>query len=254
MVPADQADAGGPWRPVFEQVFTDVDRLVDGGLLEGFFFMRKPPGLRLRYLLAEGADDAVPEIEASLQHLADDGLLERWYPSVYEAEVFKFGGPDAISAVHAYFFADSSAWWRWEGLQGASGTGLDQRLLSVSVLNDLFVRSTGGPEEVWDVWCHLAVLHGDSPVSEGPPAPVVLIDDLVDRVSELERSLLDDYASANAAIALAFRALHAAGKLLYADRLVLPHLALHHWNRYGFLPHDRASMYTHMIRAWSPHQ
>jgi thiopeptide-type bacteriocin biosynthesis protein len=218
--------------------------------------MRKPPGLRLRFELEDTRDGAAAaeEIEALFGDLADQGLVDRWYPSVYEAEVFKFGGPEAIDAVHAYFFADSSAWWRWDEQQGTGDTSLNPRLLSVSVLNDLFAAFTDGPEEVWDVWCHIAVLHGDSVTLNTPAAPKVLIDDLVDRVSNREAALLRGYASSNAELVRAFRALHAAGKLLVANRLVLPHIALAHWNRYGFTPDDRASMYTRMIRAWSPYE
>lgn len=219
--------------------------------------MRKPPGLRLRFELENTRDVAVAvavqEIEAFLDDLADEGLLEQWFPSVYEAEVFKFGGPDAIDAVHAYFFADSTAWWRWQELRWTGNTSLDSRLLSVSVLNDLFTAFTDGPEEVWDVWCHLATLHGGSMAHDAPPAPAVMIDDLIDQVSQSEAALLRTYASSNAEFAQQLLALHAAGKLLYANRLVVPHIALYHWNRYGFTPDDRASMYTRMIRAWSPY-
>jgi thiopeptide-type bacteriocin biosynthesis protein len=217
--------------------------------------MRKPPGLRLRFELEDTHDGAlaVEEIESLLNELADHRLVKQWYPSVYEAEVFKFGGPAAIDSVHAYFYADSSAWWRWEEQQDIGHTSLNPRLLSVSVLNDLFAAFTDGPEEVWDVWCHIAVFHGDSVTINTPAAPRVSIDDIVDRVSSPEAALLRSYGSSNARLVQAFRALHAAGKLLVAHRLVLPHIALAHWNRYGFAPDDRASMYTRMIRAWSPY-
>lgn len=187
-----------------------------------------------------------------LADLGERGFIVRWYPTVYEAEVFKFGGPDAIDPVHAYFFADSTAWWCWEEHRDTGDASLNPRLLSVSVLNDLFAAFTDGPEEVWDIWCHIAVLHGDVVAIDAPRSPKVVIDDLVDRVSGAEATLLRKYASSNAELVEAFRSLGAAGKLLFANRLVLPHIALAHWNRYGFTSHDRASMFTRMMVAWSP--
>ena len=148
---------------------------------------------------------------------------------------------------------------RWRGGAGRScgrtgDTSIDSRLLSVSVLNDLFAGFTDGPEEVWDVWCHVAVLHGDAARGSAPPAPAVLIDDLVDRVRPAETALLRSHASANADLARDSSARSTRpGSCSTRNRLVLPHIALYHWNRYGFTPDDRASMYTRMIHAWSPH-
>jgi hypothetical protein len=65
--------------------------------------------------------------------------------------------------------------------------------------------------------------------------------------------VLRAYLSYNRSMARRFHVLHAKGRLLYRNRLVLPHIALYHWNRFGFAPEDRASIYTAMMRAWSPH-
>jgi thiopeptide-type bacteriocin biosynthesis protein len=241
-------------RALWEPVFTLVERLRRDDRMPFFFFTRKPPGLRLRFALTRDDEDAVHQIECCLEQLVQEQQLERWFPSVYEPEVFKLGGPDATAAVHEHFSADTRAWWRWQALHREGRTTIDARLLSVCLLNDLFGRFADGPEEVWDVWCHISALHGGSAVSEGPPVPAVQIDDVADNVSDAERALLRDVSSDNLALARRFHTLHTAGRLLFAYRLVLPHLALYHWSRYGFTPADRASMYTPMIRAWSPHR
>src|SRR5205823_1003160 len=106
-------------------------------------------------------------------------------------------------------------------------------------LNDLFAGFLDGPEEVWDVWCRVAALHGTSVVSEGPATPAIRIDHVIDRVTPGEQVILHNYSSYNRAMARRFGTIHTNGKLLYANRLVLPHVALYHWNRYGFTPDDR---------------
>lgn len=250
---AEGTGGGDPSTDLWNPVFGLVQRQRDLEEIRCFFFTWKPPGIRLRFELA-GGKEAAHEIESCLGELVDRGVLSRWYPSVYEAETFMFGGPEAMDAVHPYFFADSTGWWRWDAISRCPETMLDPRLLSVSVLNDLFVQFTDGPEEVWDVWCHVATLHGDAPTGGGPPVGAPMLADLVDQVGPSEQAVLRAYEDANAELTRRFRALHSAGRLLHASRLVLPHLAVHHWNRYRFSAPDRASMYTPMIRAWSPHE
>jgi thiopeptide-type bacteriocin biosynthesis protein len=251
-LPARAGAHPDPLRAVFENIFSVVESLKRRKLLRCFFFMRKPPGVRLRFSFRGPRDDAMREVEACLDGLARLKVIGRWFPSVYEPETFKFGGPEAMEAVHAHFFGDSTAWWRWEGLRREADTSIAPRLLSLSVLNDLFERFLEGPEEVWDVWCRVAVLHGAPAVGEGPAVAPMRIEDLIDRVTPRERAILRCYSSCNAALARRFGALHARGKLLYGNRLVLPHVALYHWNRYGFTPEERASIFKTMVRAWSP--
>jgi thiopeptide-type bacteriocin biosynthesis protein len=187
-----------------------------------------------------------------MKHLVRAKVMAKWFPSVYEPETFKFGGPEAMEAVHAHFFADSTAWWRWAQLRRAKNATIASRLFSLSVLNDLFSQFLDGPEEVWDVWCRIAALHAASVRSDGPAMPVVLIEHLIDQATPEERVILRNYSAYNGQMARRFRAILASGKLLYRNRLVLPHVGLYHWNRYAFTPDDRTSMFSAMVRAWSP--
>jgi thiopeptide-type bacteriocin biosynthesis protein len=179
-------------------------------------------------------------------------VIGKWFPSVYEPETFKFGGPQAMDAAHAHFFADSLAWWRWQQAHRGTKIAVGSRVLSVCVLNDLFSRFLEGPEEVWDVWCRIAGLHGATAIGDGPATAALRIADIIDRVASGERAVLRKYCSCNEVLARRFRIMHSRGKLLFRYRLVLPHLALYHWNRYGLRPADRAWIFTAMMRAWSP--
>jgi thiopeptide-type bacteriocin biosynthesis protein len=224
-----------------------VRRLQREELLRGFFFMRKPPGLRLRFDLGDGATAAEGAIVDYLNGV--DGV--RWFPSCYEPETFQFGGPQAMEVVHRHAYADALAWWDWEQ-RPPETKPLGSTVLSLCVLNDLFARVVeGDPDEVWDVWCHVASLHGSSPSNDGA-IPRIRIEHLSERASEPERRVLRSYARANRSFARAFERLHAGGKLLHARRLVLPYVALFHWNRYGFALDERQRMYGAMTAAWSP--
>lgn len=252
VMPARPRDGRNATHAVFDAMFTLANHLRQEKRLRGFFFMRKPPGLTFRFAFGGPNGDARRAIGSSMQSLKRLKIIDRWFPSVYEPETFKFGGPAAMAAVHAHFNADSMAWWRWEQLRTTAKTTIASKLLSVAVLNDLFVRFVGGPEEVWDVWCRVAALHGAPVDGEGAAVPILGLEQLHGRVTAREQAVLRRYASGNRTLAHRFAAIHARGELLFAHRLVLPHVALYHWNRYGFSPEDRAAIFSPMVRAWCP--
>jgi thiopeptide-type bacteriocin biosynthesis protein len=239
-------------RRLFESMIPYIRRLERRGLLERFVFARKSPGLRLRFGAQPDGVDATDEIVDWLNERLRQGMIARWFPSVYEPEVFKLGGPDAMAAVHEYFAADSSSWWQWEKLRDLPSSRIGTLVCSLAVMNDLFLRFLDGPEEVWDVWCHIAALHGGSVRGEPVSAAPARIEHLMPRGSAKERRVLRRYELANTRIARQFQALHQTGKLLYAYRLILPHVAFYHWNRYGFGLEDRQTIFKAMLSAWSP--
>jgi thiopeptide-type bacteriocin biosynthesis protein len=234
---------------LFERVTATVAALEATHGLDGYFFMRKAPGVRLRFRAQGEAMTAI--VTAALDELVLSRAIARWFPSCYEPETFQFGGAEAMELAHAHFSVDARAWWQWESLRRDGRAHCSAEVLSLAVLNDLFVRMLEGPEEVWDVWCQLALLHDGAPGVGRSPVPVVRIGDLVHRVSADERELLDRYTDANATFAHGMRALLEGGKLLFAFRLVLPYVGLFHWNRYGFSATQRSRMFTAMTAAWS---
>ena len=241
-------------RALLEHVVAGVRRLRRERLVRGFYFMRKPPGLRLRFALRGGPARAPArdQIAALMDRAVKLRLARSWFPSAYEPEVFKFGGPAAMGAVHAHVFADTQAWWRWQQPPAEGDRQLPPALLSMAVLNDLFARFVDGPEEIWDVWRRLAALHGDSLVDAAAALAPVRPAHLVERVGARHQRVLRAYEQANARFARACRRLHERGRLLYAYRLLLPHVALGHWNRLGLSLAERRSIYAAMTAAWAP--
>ena len=216
-----------------------------------FFFMRKAPGLRLRFALGRAHATAEARVVEVLDALVRSGVLGKWSRGTYEPETYKFGGPEAIHLAHAHFHADSAAWWRWTRLHRADATVIGTQVLSIAVLNDLFVRALEGPEEVWDVWCQVAALHGRRPPMGAATAPRLRIEDLVARVSVAERGVLEAYSRANRRLARRLRSMHEAGALVGGARGALSQVALYHWNRFGFGDEARVNMFGGMTNAWS---
>ena len=122
-----------------------------------FFFMHKPPGMRVRF---ETAGPHRSRLEAVLQNrlraLSREGLIEQWHPAVYEPEAYLFGGPVSMRSVHRLFTADSLAWLGYHKL--AQDDTSDQlpgpvwamSLVMVRVLFDVLDIVGWEDRDVWD--------------------------------------------------------------------------------------------------------
>jgi thiopeptide-type bacteriocin biosynthesis protein len=217
-----------------------------------FHFLRKSPGIRLR-LRAGRRDGTADRMKAVLDGLRRKERIARWFRSAYEPETFQFGGARATQAVHAYFSADSLAWWRWQVLQARGQPRIAPTVLSLAALNSLFHGLVGGiPEEVWDIWCRLAALHGERPSDGDPRVPAVTPDALIGHVTADEWAVIQAYVRANDRLCRRLTRLWSAGRMLYSFRGILAHVALFHWNRFGFTPQERRRMLAAMTSAWFP--
>ncbi|SHG43715.1 thiopeptide-type bacteriocin biosynthesis protein [Streptoalloteichus hindustanus] len=85
--------------------------LLDHGLAVNFFFMHKPPGLRLRFQAAPGRfTELHRRVLGWAEELRARGTAQTVLPAVYEPETQLFGGPVSMRYVHELFTADSLAW------------------------------------------------------------------------------------------------------------------------------------------------
>jgi thiopeptide-type bacteriocin biosynthesis protein len=103
-------------REVFHWLGELSAELLDDPAVTNFFFMRKPPGVRLRFEAAHGQR---LQVESMLHSCLGQARLrvERVVPGVYEPEEHLFGGPASMPFVHRIFTIDSLAWlafWRLE--------------------------------------------------------------------------------------------------------------------------------------------
>ena len=208
------------------------------------WLLRKDPGLRLR--LDGELDPGL--VRPGLERLRSAGLIAGWFMSVYEPEIHQFGGPAAMDAVHAYFDADTRALLI---ASQAAGRRVTNTVLSLAILNDLFERSLGAREEVWDVWCNLQAMyrgHG----RPGAAIPALTLERLAAVAGPAELELVALYEAANRRLAAALDAAWRAGALQCGRRSILPFVAAFHWNRHGFELERMTTLADAMAAAWSP--
>lgn len=81
--------------------------LLDEAVAVNFFFMHKPPGMRVRFQAVTGRQD---ELRQRLMTMVESLPVRGVRPGVYEAENYLFGGGSSMEFVHQLFTADSLAW------------------------------------------------------------------------------------------------------------------------------------------------
>jgi thiopeptide-type bacteriocin biosynthesis protein len=105
VVPADRRPA------CYRELGRLAEYLLAVGVVSNFFFMHKPPGLRIRF---EAASATAAELRELLTATTGDwcrgGLVDTVQHAVYEPETELFGGPTSMECVHRLFTADSLAW------------------------------------------------------------------------------------------------------------------------------------------------
>ncbi len=221
-----------------EAVVRDARRT---GELGCFFFMRKPPDLRLRFLST--SDALAGRVRAVLDGLARDGAVERWFPSIYEPEIDRFGGQLGWGAVREWFDGDTTRWLAVDRLREAGKATLATERFCASVALGLAGSALGDRAEARDVFRHYAASLG----VVRPDAPLDAFDDEATRLlaSDDERSLLAAYDAANTALSGALRALWETGGLTAGLRSIVADVVLFHGHRHGL---DRDA---HARFAWT---
>lgn len=218
-----------------------------------WYFMRKPPDLRLRFQGPAPDADVVPALAALLRRLRRQGFVRRFFPSVYEPETFQFGGPEAMRLVHAHFAADSAAWLAMDQLWAAGRASLTPEALTLAVINDLLCRTLGDGAEVWDVWCNLAQRLPPLSANQQPPELDIFgLGELLAEASPAEAAILRRYARANERLAVGLLRVWSRGRLLCGLRGIFPFVALFHFHRYGLPGSAQAALAAAMVEAFSP--
>lgn len=95
---------------LFGELHSFVSDALHKGLIENFFFMRKPPGLRLRFEASNNTPDLADCVDERLLAWCDRGFAVDGPHGVYEPEDQLFGGPNSMPHVEALFTLDSLLW------------------------------------------------------------------------------------------------------------------------------------------------
>jgi thiopeptide-type bacteriocin biosynthesis protein len=213
-----------------------LDRLISEGAVAGWWFLRKHPCWRLRFL---GADPVA--VNYVLEELTDTGAITRWWPTVYEPETAAFGSLAGMDIIHDLFCADSAGVLDYLRHDAPS---LGRRELSILLLNGLMRAAGLDGFECGDVFDRVARLR---------PAPAAADTARIGKLADNVRVLLSipDLADSELftpggpgeAAALWLDAFLTAGRQLGNDaakghldrglRAILTHVVIFHWNRFG---------------------
>lgn len=147
--------AAGP-QPIeiYARLSTLAQMLLDRGRIEGFFFMHKPPGMRVRFQLgAADRSSTTAMIRAELEAAVAAGCLASVQPGIYEPETRLFGGPRSMEHVHRLFTHDALMWLRFHALASEDRALAEHAWsLSLVVLRSLFTALGITDWEDVDVW------------------------------------------------------------------------------------------------------
>ncbi|MDF5758820.1 thiopeptide-type bacteriocin biosynthesis protein [Spongiactinospora sp. TRM90649] len=122
------------------------------GLLDTWWYIRKPPGLRVRYRSHE------PELaEDLLATLAAQGHISGWARGIYEPETLAFGGPAAMETAHDLFHHDARHFLT-RAARGGSAAALGQRETSVLLFSAMLRAAGLDWFEYGDVWAKIGEL------------------------------------------------------------------------------------------------
>lgn len=220
------------------------------------WFVRKPPGIRLRLSGHGFGTEAHNDFVALVDREVIRGNLERWWSSTYEPETYRLGGSAALTAVHDLFCADTTVWLGWESLSRQGGARLSEDLMALALYGDLLLRATEATEETWDVWCALHRIYAGA-LLEAPSEPpsrrhLLLPQGLYRLANDAERSLLDHGFAANEKFARALEQIWERGELVGGRRALLATLASFHWNVWCLPPRLVAPLCRAMVRELHP--
>jgi protein-L-isoaspartate(D-aspartate) O-methyltransferase len=240
-----------PWAALRDT----LERWRGEGRFARCFFMRKPPGLRLRFQGEHLGARLEPTLVAWLEEAERRNDVRGFRFGVYEPERFRFGGPAGMDVAHDYFDRDSRLTLRYETLADDERVALPPDLYSLIVSYDLIRRCVDDGAEIWDVWRRLRTAVGGNSPPVGEDTAAVARDRAAVGLALAYRSALPPAAQAlleeaqvhNAAIAARLHAASAAGRLSLGPRAWLAAACVFHWNRLGLSLPELRDMVARML-------
>ena len=220
-----------PWKSLQEA----VEEWRADDLYQWFWFVRKMPGLKLRF----GGPDIKAHLQALLAewlHAAERSNAIRGFRfTVYEPEVHRFGGDAGMALTHSHFNSSAKLFLHYEAR--AETTASERLSFSLANTSDLLQRALADEAEIWDVWQRLYAAVGENAMETTETIPNF------EELSEQSPGLGDLIVSAqnaNAACADSLRALVEGGVLTVGIRAWLTAVTTFEWNRFGLPDHPDA--------------
>ncbi|TDB96900.1 methyltransferase, FxLD system [Actinomadura sp. 7K534] len=219
----------------------------ENGLISRWFFVRKAPSWRVRYVPADGA--ALLYLTDVLDRATSENRLSIWRASIYEPELVVFGGAFGMDVAHELFHRDSHHVLTYLARPTASRV-LGGRELGV-LLCSVLMRAAGQDwYEQGDVWSRVA-RHRPA-VADRSPSPRLRV--AVHKLMTVDVGPTSDLVDGGALAAIApwiaafeqagrrLAELAAHGVLERGLRAVLTHHVIFHWNRLGLTYTDQHTL------------
>ena len=265
-LPSPDDSESGPWLQVHCALFTNpsgtrpatpwhelaavLEEWRGASLFHRFFFMRKPPGLRLRWQGPEVHDILQPQLKAWLAGLEEVGVIRSFSFPPYQPEVDRFGGPVGMDIAHEHFDEDSAIALAYEALDDRRRGEVSRHVISAAICSDLFRRALNDRQEIAGAWTDLASDARDLLIWLGRQVPqeesnterlkadlvksaVALADPFWAALSPDVAALVRRAIRANERTAAGVRMAGAAGRLSIDRRSWLVSAATFHRNRMG---------------------
>lgn len=253
--------AGGKAPPeLYARVRDLVHELFQKRAIDNFFFMHKPPGMRLRFHLGASEQAVAHAIRAQIDDWQRAGLIERGIPGVYEPETYLFGGPLSMRSVHDLFTADSLAWLSYHA-RATPGQAAPPPawVLSLLMLRALFAALHIADWEDLDVWERVQQKTGRSlPPGALPASDLADVAEGIQAMWRDPQAMLDElpawmdsiFATFQAAVIPIGERWHtdyfATGMASVGPRAVAALAVIFHWNR-AALPLARQALLTQAL-------
>jgi protein-L-isoaspartate(D-aspartate) O-methyltransferase len=207
-----------------------------GGLLAGWWFLRKDACWRVRYQPRPGRDEAArAAVGTVLLELVANDVIVRWAATRYEPEIHAFGGADGIDIAHALFDADSHH--ILEHLRRFGGRNRSE----LGVLLACALMRGAGQDwyEQGDIFAQVAAHRpGKRPPTDTETDGVGRL--LAARSTSISIGWAATWPAAFQDAGAALAALAHEGRLTRGLRAVLAHHVLFAWNRAGISAHRQA--------------
>jgi thiopeptide-type bacteriocin biosynthesis protein len=154
-------------RKLYGKLAGIVRELLQDESISNFFFMYKPPGIRIRFEAKKvGPCRLANDLSKRLAVWQAKGLFDGIVPAIYEPETYLFGGPVSMRSVHDSFTIDSLAWLDYHTAASEEQVVAPPWALSLVMLRALFTGLGITDWEDLDVWDRVRRRSGRSLPSE----------------------------------------------------------------------------------------
>ncbi|MEH2137576.1 thiopeptide-type bacteriocin biosynthesis protein [Nostoc sp.] len=240
--------------PSARALFARLEPLVtdwrSNDLLRWFFFMRKPPDVRVRFFTTVDRQQAIAQISELMYILERENFINLFFFSDYQPESDRFGGLEAMKFVHQHFDADTSVWLILDHLDRQKLSVIPKDLLLPTVLHDLFSRALSDRVSILATWQSLRALIPTSPEATIPTVELLSLKTLSESrtLARQEADVLQKYAIANDMLAKELVNLQHLGQLTQDLADILAAVAMFNFHRHGFDWHRSGKLIEAIIR------